>query len=223
MSLQDGAIVRSVLGEQAIGVLDGGMGGGDLGGMDGAGEQDDGLAFGDQLLGLGRSGFARIGQALLDGDVAVEVLESLGVGNGGRDERPVVGGLAEFVDANFVAGFGEELEVADHFVPVEDGFVGSDLVAEVALGRGDGGVGRAGQKEDRKMAGSHLHILSWGGIGFVPQDSCGRSWGRIGFVPQILVGGLGGELGLFRRIFARLRMVKVVHGVAGTRVRPSQL
>ncbi len=134
-------MVRRVLSDQLVGVLHGRARRRELGGVDRAGDHHDRLAIEEHLLGLGVGGFARIGEALLDGDVAVQVTERVGVGNGGGDEGPVVGGLADFLHSDAVAGLGQQLEIADHLFPIEGGFVFANLMAEVAL---RGGYGREG-------------------------------------------------------------------------------
>jgi len=92
--------LRLVLGEKAVSEFHGGVGGCNLGGVDGAGDQHHGLAFEEQLFGFGPAGLPRVGQFLLDGQVAVEMPQRVAVRNGGRDERPVVRGLPQFLDAN---------------------------------------------------------------------------------------------------------------------------
>ena len=125
--------MRLVLGEEAVGEFHGGVSGGEFGGVDGAGDEHDGLAFEEELLGLGGAGLARVGQFLLDGEVAVQMLQGLRRSDDRGDERPAFGAFAEFLDAYAVAGFGQFLEVGNGLVPIEHGAVGADLMAEVAL------------------------------------------------------------------------------------------
>ena len=162
--VQNGAEARGVLGEQAIGELDGGMGGGELGGVDRAGDQDHRLAFADQLLGLVLGREARVGQLLLDPGVAVQVAERRGRGDGDREERPAFRALAELPDADAVRASLERLEVGDYAVPIQHGAVGAHLVAEVALGRGNGRGSQRCQGQDQRYhaagGGSGGHRVS---------------------------------------------------------------
>ncbi len=139
--LEDRANVRRVLRQHAVREFDGGMSGADFAGVDGAGDEDDGLALREKRFGLLRGSETRVGETALDVDVAVEMFDSVGVGNGRGDEGSAFGGLAEFIDLDAVARFGEGLEVADDLVPIENGLVVADWVAEVAGGRRDGGRG----------------------------------------------------------------------------------
>ena len=161
--LEDGAVVRGVIGEDAVGEFHGGVGGGDFGGMDGAGHQHHGLAFEEEFLSLCLRGFARVGELLLDGDIAVEMLEGFGIGDGGGNERPAFGAFAEFFDADAVAGFLQRLEVAHHPIPVEHRAVVGELMAEVALrGRYGGCCGPGKQHQRDQGASKHPFILCWG-------------------------------------------------------------
>ena len=159
--LEDGAIVRGVVGEDMVRELDGRVGGRDFGGVYGAGDQHHGLAFEEQLLGFRLRGNTRVGELLLNGDIAVEMLEGFGVGDGGGDERPAFGALAELLDADAIAGFPERLEVADHFVPVEHGAVFADLVAEIALGGRYGGCCGPGKQYQRNQGASKHPTILW--------------------------------------------------------------
>ena len=51
--MQNGIEMRLVFGDQPVGEFDGAVRGRDFGGVDGAGHQDDILAFAKQRLGLG--------------------------------------------------------------------------------------------------------------------------------------------------------------------------
>ena len=100
---EDGAEAGRVFGQQPVGELDGGLGGCQLGRVDRTGDQDDGLAFGDQLFGFVFRSQARIGQAALDFPVAVEVLQGFGRSDGGGDEGPAFGALAQLFHADPVS------------------------------------------------------------------------------------------------------------------------
>ncbi len=97
---EDGAEAGRVFGQQPVGELHGGLGGCQFRGMDRTGDQDDGLAFGGQLFGIIFRSQARIGQAALDFLVPVQVLQRLGRSDGGGDERPAFGALAQLFHAD---------------------------------------------------------------------------------------------------------------------------
>src|SRR6266404_2668633 len=110
--------------------------------MDGAREQLYRLTLRDEVFGFGFGGDARVGQTPLDFAVTIEIAQGLRHGNSGGDERPSLDRLAQFFDADFVAGFFERVKIRDDFVPVEQLAIDADLVPEMAGRRGDGGLQR---------------------------------------------------------------------------------
>src|SRR4051794_17820205 len=110
--------------------------------MNGAGDQNDGLAFVYELFSIGEAGEPWIGQAALDIDVTVQMVEGIRMRDGHRDEGTAFGALAQFGNAQTVARFFEQLEIRDYFRPIENRLVSADLVAEMA-GRCGGRCGRA--------------------------------------------------------------------------------
>ena len=131
--MQNGLEARLVFGEQAVGELDRRVRGSHFGRMNRAGDQHDRLALRDQLLGVCFRRDARIGQAPLDLAVAVEMAQRLRLGDGGGDERPAFDRLAQFLDANLIAGLLERAKIRDHLVPVEQFAVNADFVPEMTL------------------------------------------------------------------------------------------
>ena len=127
---ENGAEAGRVLGEQAIGELYGGLGGCQLRRVNRAGDQDDGLAFGDQLLGFGFRSQAGIGQASLDFAVAVQVAQRLGRCDGGGNERAAFGALAQLIHADAVGIGLDRLKIGDDLVPVEDQMVRAHALAK---------------------------------------------------------------------------------------------
>src|SRR5882762_1605087 len=108
--------------------------------MDGAREQHYRLALRDETFGFSFGGDARVGQTPLDFPVTIEITQGFRRGNRSGDERPSLDRLAQFLDADFVAGFFERLKVGDDFVPIEQLAIDADLVPEMAGGRGNGGL-----------------------------------------------------------------------------------
>src|SRR5206468_462323 len=76
----------------------------------------------------------RIGELLLDRDVAVEPPQRSRIRDGGRDERPSLGGFAQFFHPDVIAGARQRLEVAHHLVPIQHRTVVADRVSEVTRG-----------------------------------------------------------------------------------------
>ena len=98
--VENGLEARLVLGQQPVGELDRGVRRRKFGRVNRAGDQHDRLALGDQRLGDRPRRGARIGQLLLDLDVAVEILQRFRRGDDGGDQRPAFGRLAELLHAN---------------------------------------------------------------------------------------------------------------------------
>src|SRR5689334_19321847 len=102
-------------------------------GVDGTRDQHYSLALREQWFGLRGAGAPRIGELLLDGDVAVEVLQRVRRGDHRCDERPPFGTFPEFFHPDAVTGLSQFLEVGNNLLPIEHGTVGSDLMPEVTL------------------------------------------------------------------------------------------
>jgi hypothetical protein len=125
-----------VVGREPMHQLDGHLRRTDLGRMDVAGDQHDGLARAEDLLAL-----AVARRAALEVQLAFELLEALDVlqrvrrADFDRDERVAVGRLAQFVHAHAVGCRGDHLHVLHDLVPARELRVGSDLEAEELLGR----------------------------------------------------------------------------------------
>lgn len=113
------------------------LGGADFGGVNGAGDQDDGLAGGDEPLGCFFGQVVRVGQA--PGDVAVLVQALLVVLGGQDDQQHVIAerGLAGQLHGDAVGGGTESAEVFDHFGIGSQVAVFTHLVAEETFGRGN--------------------------------------------------------------------------------------
>jgi hypothetical protein len=86
-------------------------------------------------------------KAALDFAVVVQVTEGVGGGDGGGDEWPAFGALAQFFHTDPVGIGFDRLKIGDHFVPVEHQMVRPHALAEVDFGRRDGGLKRKGQQE----------------------------------------------------------------------------
>ena len=77
-----------------------------------------------------------IGEFGLNFAVMIQVFERPGRADGGGDERTAFGGFSQLLETDLVAGFGERLEVGNHFVPIQQLAIDADGMAEVAFGRG---------------------------------------------------------------------------------------
>ena len=112
--------------------------------------------------GFGGRGLARIGKALLDVAVVVEVFDIGRRGNNRGDLRAAFHGLAEFAEFDFIARFFQGLKIRNDFGPIEEFVVDADFVAEVGFGRGHGseGGGRYGEGDQYAFHSSYI-MLDW--------------------------------------------------------------
>jgi hypothetical protein len=90
----------------------------------------------------------------------VQVLQRRSIGDGSRKKRPSFGGLSQFVHPNAIAALRQQLEVGEHLVPVHDGLVGADRMAEVTLGRRYGRGREARGQQQAGNAENHSYILT---------------------------------------------------------------
>ena len=125
--------------------------------MNRAGDHDDRLAFIGKAQGIGGGGAARIGEALLDVAVMLQIFDVGGGRNNRGDLRTAFDGLAKLAELDAVGGFFERLEVGDDFVPIEELVIDSDFMAEVGFGSGDGGEGD--RNRENKETGFHVDIV----------------------------------------------------------------
>ena len=169
---QDRAMAGRVVGEQVVRELHRSHRRGHFGGMDGAGDDDDGLALRGQLGRLLRGRGPGVGQPADDPPVPLQIGDRLGTGDRGEDHRPPLRSRAEFVDEHGFAGRVERAEVAQHIRPRDQLAVRAHGVSEVRLRDGQLRLGRQHEqhrqpdrgKSDRrrsaatagKPAGRHL-------------------------------------------------------------------
>jgi hypothetical protein len=108
----------------------------------------------------------RVGQALVDPDEPVEVVEVALAADGQHRVRVAERGPAELLVVDPVAAVRDELEVGDHLVEHREPAVGSDPEPEVLLGGGNRGCRRRGRQHGRDESegrGKHGDRSSQGG------------------------------------------------------------
>src|SRR5262249_19352045 len=123
------------------------LAGADFGGVDVAGDEQDGLVAVEQGFGFGVGQVARISEAALDLAIAGEVVERFGRADGDGDEGGPVGGLAELVDAQTGGRGRGQAHVFDNAVPAQELFLGAHAESGELLGGGEGGAGEGGDEE----------------------------------------------------------------------------
>ena len=113
------------------------------------------LPFGDQLGRLLEGRSPGIGEFRLNFAIVLKVPQSRRRTNGRSDEGTALRGLSQFLDANLVAGFAENLEVGNHFVPIEQLAVDAHAMSEVAFWRGR--LRRETQRPEKRDGDQRFH------------------------------------------------------------------
>ena len=117
--------------------------------MDRAGDQDDGLAFGGQLLGVLGGGPARIGELLLDIAITAKAFERRRIGHGDEQKRPAFGGLTQLADLHAIALRRDLPEVRDDVAPLNELTVRAHPIPEMGLGARHGSRCRHGKNQQQ--------------------------------------------------------------------------
>src|SRR5262249_38283401 len=145
----------------------------DFGGVDVAGDEQDGFAFGSKGVDLLRRERAGIGELVGDGFVFIFVEEIFRGGDDGHDHLFAESGLAEDLDLNEIGIGGEGFEIGRNLAIVGEFAVGADFKLEELGGSGEfvwGGVEREWTRETGKQENGeeqaealklqHVHPLS---------------------------------------------------------------